>query len=129
MSGATVRCKFVPAAKPTPGKHAPKVVRSPKPSGPSRTARMLALAHHIERQIDDGAIPDYAAAARALNLTRARLTQIMNRLLLAPEIQERLLLSARVASERSLRRVMSEASWVRQLAALPSTDKAQREPE
>ena len=129
MSGATVRCKFVPAAKPAPGRATPKVVRSPKPSGASRTARMLALAHHIERQIEDSTIPDYAAAARALGVTRARLTQIMNLLLLAPEIQERLLLSARVASERSLRRVMSEASWVRQLAALPSIDKAQREPE
>ena len=129
MSDATVRCKFVPAAKPAPGRAMPKAARSAKPTGPSRTARQLAFAHYIERQIDAGTIPDYAAAARALGVTRARLTQLMNLLLLAPEIQERLLLSALVASERSLRRVMSEASWVRQLAALPSTAEAQREPE
>ena len=52
---------------------------------------MLALAHYIERQVEDNAIPDYAAAARALGLTRARITQITGLLLLAPEIQERVL--------------------------------------
>ena len=115
MSGATVRCRFVPAAKPTPGKNAPKVVRSQKPSGPSRTARMLALAHHIERQIEDGAIPDFAAAARALGLTRARLTQIMNLLLLAPEIQGHIAVGELVLTERALRRVVGEADWAEQL--------------
>jgi hypothetical protein len=38
---------------------------------------MLALAHNIEGQIEDGTIPDYAAAAGTLGVTRARLTQVM----------------------------------------------------
>ena len=111
MSGATVRCKFVPAARPALGRTAPKVARSPKPRGPSRTARMLALAHHIEREIDAGAIPDYAAAARALGVTRARITQIANLLLLAPEIQARIAIGELALSERGLRRVSAEPDW------------------
>ncbi len=116
MSGATVRCKFVPAAKPAPGRAAPKAVRSPKPSGPSRAARMLALAHYIERQIDEGAISDYAAAARALGVTRARVTQLMNLLLLAPEIQKGIVGGELVLTERALRRVVREPDWDEQRA-------------
>jgi hypothetical protein len=87
-----------------------KTVSSPLPDGPSRTARMLALAHHIDRLVEDGTIPDYAAAARTLGLTRARLTQVMNLLLLAPEIQERVL-TGELWTERSLRDVVAEAEW------------------
>ena len=118
MSGATVRCKFVASPKPAPGRAVTKAVKSPKPTGPSRTARMLALAHHIERQIEDGAIPDYAAAARALGLTRARITQVMNLLLLAPEIQGRILRRDLVLTERALRRVVGEADWQEQSRVL-----------
>ena len=67
-----------------------------------------AMAHYIERQIDEGAIPDYAAAARALGLTRARLSQIMNLLLLAPEIQARIAVGELVLTERALRRVSAQ---------------------
>ena len=119
MSGGTVRCKFVPAAKPAPGRTVTKAVKSPKPSGPSRAARMLALAHHIERRIDDGTIPGYAAAARALGLTRARLTQVMNLLLLAPEIQERIAVGELVLTERALRRVVGEPDWEEQQVLAP----------
>ncbi len=114
MSGATVRCKFVPAARPAPGRAVTKSVSSPLPDGPSRTARMLALAHHIERLIEAGELTGYAEAARVLGLTRARLTQVMNLLLLAPEIQSQLLTGASDATERSLRAVVQESSWVAQ---------------
>ncbi len=95
----------------------------------SRAARMLALAHHIEQLIEAGVVPSYAAAADALGLTRARLTQVMNLMVLAPKIQERLLLYELVTSERALRCMMGEASWVAQLAAIRSTGANQREPE
>ena len=72
---------------------------------------MLALAHNIERRIDAGAIPDYATAARSLGVTRARLTQLMNLLLLAPEIQEHVLLEGQRSTARALRRVAQEAEW------------------
>ena len=112
---ATVRCKFAPAPKPAPGRAVLKAVRRRKPTGPSRAARMLALAHHVERQIEDGTIPGYAAAARALGVTRARVTQLMNLLLLAPELQARIASRELVVTERVLRQVVGEPLWEEQL--------------
>ena len=121
MSGATVRCKFTPAAKPAPGRAVTKTGSAPLPNGPSRAARLLAFARYIERQIEDGAIPDYAAAARALGVTRARLTQIMNLLLLAPEIQARIVKGKLILTERALRRVVGEPDWAAQPAIVEGT--------
>ncbi len=118
MSGATVRCKFVPAAKPAPGRAVTKAVSSPLPNGPSRTARMLALAHHVERLIEAGELESYSAAADALGLTRARLTQVMNLLLLAPKIQEGIATGELVLTERALRRVLADPVWDQQRAIL-----------
>jgi hypothetical protein len=72
---------------------------------------MLALAHHVEILVEEGRLPDYAAAARILRITRARMTQVMNLLLLAPEIQERLLLGTLSAPERRLRIALRSADW------------------
>ena len=83
---------------------------------PSRVARMLALAHHVERLIEAGELSGHAEAARCLGLTRARLTQVMNLLLLAPKIQERILIGGLRASERSLRAHVKEPAWERQVA-------------
>ena len=117
MTSPTVRCRFTPSPKPAPGRSVKEArAHANQPPGPSRAARMLALAHYIQRQIDAGAIPDYAAAARALGLTRARVTQIMNLLLLAPEIQDRIVIGDLVLSERALRRVLGEADWDAQIA-------------
>jgi hypothetical protein len=60
---------------------------------------------------------------RALALTRARLTQVMKLLLLAPEIQERVLTGELCATGRALRGVMGEANWQKQRAASPPTSK------
>lgn len=75
---------------------------------------VLALAHHIERQIDHGVIPDYATAAAALGVTRARITQVMNLLLLAPEIQARIAVGELILTERGLRAVVREPNWAEQ---------------
>jgi hypothetical protein len=83
---------------------------------------MLALAHHIERLIDAGELESVAAASRALGLTRARLTQLMNLLLLAPAIQGRLLAGELRLSERALRRVVCEATWVEQDELIPNPE-------
>ena len=76
---------------------------------------MLALAHHVEREIKAGRIPDYASVARALGVTRARLTQVLNLLLLAPDIQE-CVLRGQIPSERCLRAVVGEPNWTIQAA-------------
>jgi hypothetical protein len=92
-------------------------LRSPHPA---RVARLLALAHDIEARIEAGEYHDYADVARAHGLTRARLTQVMNLLLLAPSIQEEILhldvLPGREPiSERHLRRVLKSLVWEEQV--------------
>ena len=54
---------------------------------PARVALLLARAHDLQARIDAGEYADYADAARHNGYTRARITQIMKRLLLAPEMQ------------------------------------------
>jgi len=73
----------------------------------------MALAIKFQEMVDGGEVTDYADLARLGYVTRARLTQIMNLTLLAPDIQERLIdanLSEKV-SERHLRVACLEAEW------------------
>lgn len=56
-----------------------------------RVARLMALAIRMQRLIDSGDVRDYAELARLGHVTRARMTQIMNLLNLAPDIQEEIL--------------------------------------
>ena len=56
-----------------------------------RVARLMALAIRMQRLIDSGEVRDYAELARLGHVTRARVTQIMNLLCLAPDIQEEIL--------------------------------------
>jgi hypothetical protein len=72
---------------------------------------MLALAHHIETLVEDGVLHDYAVAARILGVTRARMTQVLNLILLAPEIQERVLLGTLEVRERRLREALCSMEW------------------
>ena len=86
-----------------------------------RVARLLALAHRIDGMVRAGEIDDLAEAARRLNLTRARVTQITNLLLLAPEIQDAILDLPPVTNgrdavtERQLRPIAAEPDWRKQL--------------
>lgn len=56
-----------------------------------RITRLMALAIRFERLVATGAVRDYAEIARLGYVTRARVTQIMNLLNLAPDIQEDIL--------------------------------------
>ncbi len=86
-----------------------------------RVARTLALAHRIDAMIRARELRDLADAARALGLSRARVTQLSALLLLAPEIQETIFDLPPVTkgrdpvSERALRRIVAEPDWNRQL--------------
>lgn len=102
-------------------RHREKVIVEPKAEMPKgripRVAKLLALAHRFDQLIRDGVATDYAALARLGHVTRARLTQIMNLLNLAPDIQEELLLLPPIHSgkdkvtERSLRDITAKMDW------------------
>jgi hypothetical protein len=92
---------------------------------PARLAIMLALAHKIQQAIDHGAVRDRADVARRLGLTRARLTQLLDLTLLAPDIQEQILWAESVdglepMGERSVRAVVHVETWAKQRAVLAS---------
>jgi hypothetical protein len=78
-----------------------------------RLALLMALAWHIEGLVRSGAISNYAAAARLGHVSRARLSQIVSLLNLAPDLQEQLLFLARPGRGRApmaLRHVLTVAA-------------------
>lgn len=82
-----------------------------------RISRLIALAHKFDGLLRDGTIESMADIARLGHVTRARVTQIMDLLLLAPDIQEELLHLAPVTrgydpiTLRELRYVMRTPEW------------------
>ncbi len=95
---------------PRPGEHA----------RPPRVTCLLALAHRFEDLVRSGEVKDYADLARAGRVSRARVSQILKLLTLAPSIQEYILsLPPRTAGEEpitesDLRPVVREPRWDRQ---------------
>jgi hypothetical protein len=65
-----------------------------------RIARLMALALRFQELVRSGAIRDYAELARLGQVSRARVTQIMNLLNLAPDLQEEILFLAPVLKGR-----------------------------
>ena len=88
-----------------------------------RIARLMALAIKFDGLLRDGVVRDYADLARLGHVTRARMTQIMNLLNLAPDIQEEILFLPKTmtgcdpVSERNLRRLTAIVRWNRQRKA------------
>jgi len=82
-----------------------------------RVSRLLALAHKMDRLVRDGHVQSHADLAELGGVTRARLTQILSMLLLAPDLQEEILFLPRtisgrdVVTERQLRRITAEPEW------------------
>ena len=78
-----------------------------------RIARLLALAIRLEGLLRDETIRDYAELARLGRVTRARMTQIMKLLDLAPDIQEQILFLPLIQglNERNLRPIASRIDW------------------
>lgn len=65
-----------------------------------RITRLMALAIRFDELICSGAVADYADLARLGHVTRARVTEIMNLLMLAPDVQEEILFLPRVTTGR-----------------------------
>ena len=81
-----------------------------------RIARLMALALRFKRRLDEGAVASMADLARLGRVTRARMTQLMDLTLLAPDIQEALLFLPAstghdAVSLRALRYVCAAPLW------------------
>ncbi len=77
-------------------------VPEPRPRGRiPRIARLLALAHHIQHLLDTRVVASQTELARLAKISTARCTQIMNLLVLAPDIQEEILFLAPVCKGRA----------------------------
>lgn len=96
-----------------------KEAAPPEPATPKipRLTRLMALAIKFQDMIDRGEVRDYAELADLGYVTRARVTQIMNLTLLAPDIQEEILGWAANGgrdirkAERETRALSSHALW------------------
>lgn len=107
------------------GRRVMEPASEPRPVAPPplpRVTRLMALAIRMDDLIASGAMADQAEIARAGCITRARATQVMNLLRLAPDIQEAILSLAPVTegrdpvTERDLRPLVAEVCWKRQRA-------------
>lgn len=82
-----------------------------------RVSRLVAMAIRFDRLVREGQVRDYAELARVGRVSRARLTQIMNLLNLAPDIQEEILFLPRTlagrdaVTEHDLRTVAAVVEW------------------
>lgn len=85
-----------------------------------RISRLMSLAIRFDGLIREGVVADQSELGRLGHVTRARVTQIMNLLHLAPDIQEALLFLPRVEhgrdpiQERQLRPIAAIADWRKQ---------------
>ena len=123
-TGLTVQCKVhfnqgyhgrkqmavgeTPAPRPQPAGRVPRI------------ARLMALAIRFDGLVQHGDVKDYADLARLGHVTRARVTQIMNLLNLAPDIQEAILFLPLVQHGRDptkdwqVRPIAAEPEWGKQ---------------
>jgi len=111
---------FVRQGQRTKAVSAPRVTKPARPARVPRVARLMALAIEFEKMLRKGVVGDHTELARLCNVTQPRMTQIMNLLHLAPNIQEQILFLPPVASgrdsvaERHLRELAAETAWTSQ---------------
>jgi hypothetical protein len=91
------------------------------PSGRTpRASKMMALAIHLQSLVDSGKVKDYATLAELGHVTRARITQIMDLTMLAPDVQEDLLFLPKIEkgrdtiNEKTLRKIAIQPIWEKQ---------------
>ena len=81
----------------------------------------MALAHQIQGLLDTGKINDVKQLTGHLNMSHVRINQIMGMALLAPKIQEEILLSDQkeifLVPEYKMNELVREADWRKQSEA------------
>ena len=93
---------------------------APQPVRLARVARIMALALRFETLLRNGAVANYAELARLGHVSCARISQILNLLHLAPDLQEELLFLTRKDRGRDpihqarLQPIPAQFAWARQ---------------
>jgi hypothetical protein len=106
-----LRSGEAPTPQPLPAGRVPKL------------SRLMALAIRFDGLLKRGEVRDMAELARLGHVSRARVTQVMNLLCLAPDIQESILFLPLVETghdpvrEWQIRSVAAEPVWARQRIA------------
>jgi len=101
-------------------KSGPRPVRNTPSGRVPRIARLMALAIKFDGLLRSGAVRDQGELAALGHVSRPRVTQIMNLLHLASDIQEEILFLPRVTSGRDpigdhdVRPIAAEVDWGRQ---------------
>ena len=94
--------------------------RNVRPGNIPRVSKIMALAIRMDGMVRCGEVSDYADLARLGYVTRARITQIMGLLNLAPDIQETILFLPRTVKgrdpirEKCVRSIAAVPHWQRQ---------------
>lgn len=102
-----------------------KVIRAgePPPEASSRVpriSRMMALAIWFDELIRQGEVKNFAELAALGQVCRTRVTQIMNLLLLAPDIQEEILFLPRIEKGpdalhvKDVQSIATTTDWIKQ---------------
>ena len=95
----------------------------PPPGRVPRVARLMALAIKFDKMLQDGVVGSQTDLAALARVTQPRMTQIMNLLHLAPDIQEEILFLPPVTegrdpvTERELREIVTLCDWTSQREA------------
>jgi hypothetical protein len=99
----------------------PEPIRpAPPPGRVPRVSRFMALALRFEAHLRTGHVRTYSALARLGRVSRPRISQILNLLNLAPDIQEAILLLPRIERGRdaiilrALQPIASTLNWHKQ---------------
>jgi hypothetical protein len=104
-------------APPEPTKVAAETPQQSEPPA-HPTARLLAMAHHVERLVATGRLKDYREAAATLGIGHAHMTNVTSLLQLAPDIQEDILAGRLDITEGRLRSICRLPVWEKQREAM-----------
>ena len=87
-----------------------------RPKKIPRVAKLMALAIKLDDMIRQGVGKDHAEIARLGQVSRARVSQVMGLLNLAPDLQETILCGTCRITERELREAVKHVDWKTQKA-------------
>lgn len=91
--------------------------KTDRPGKVPQVSRLLALAMRYDRLLRDRTVPDFNALCRHAGVSKPRMTQILNLLNLAPDIQAEILTLPEIRqsrgyfTERKLRPIAQESDW------------------